>query len=683
MSKKDIKTSKLIKDAIQELDDEYLEQELAEISKEEIDELLDEKFASAILSLSIKNLSVEDTNNIKVTEKSLFKDNTWILPTAFDKKATINFEYKINGDEITSTYADLVRFTKSLSMFAMPNHNDKITSTRTACHIFSYIKMIVRYVFDDNHLLNPTNDLPTITLRQMHEALDRSRDSGILGHYVCLVYGIRHWFKTSAADVIPEQYHFPFAESEIFTDERNKDFIKEQLKMGTFLPYNEDEIEDICDTAYTWIDERSEDLIMLLNHTNNQENIQSRISPEGRKVTRVNITKSSNVGAEIASHNYAVDKETNKPWFTPNFTDDKYVLAMSEINKARKLLVASCISIILLLTGMRIKELQQLKVGCCKETEKDLFVLYYKTFKTAHDAETGEDTNFPVPKILYKAINILTSIYKDRREKLNSDYLIVPENKGNNKYAYASTGSLRRILRCINEDISVRPHRFRKTIAWLLISRSEKNIDIIRQLFGHHSYKMTLKYILRNYELVEEVVNQLRVHYAEEFYELTTDIISGHYSGPAAERIAESINSQPEQFSAQMLRTTLNEYVTALLESGEPIFIHRVPVGSWCLSVPVIGGKATPCTAELDAGNRVSPDATLCKYEDCDKFAGTPAAIDGIIRNVKFYESVLSKKGISEKIRKKYEHKIKRNNQHLKAIQKSRPITVHVAVTKD
>src|SRR5690606_14888800 len=108
-------------------------------------------------------------------------------------------------------------------------------------------------------------------------------------------------------------------------------------------------------------------------------------------------------------------------------------------------------------------------------------------------------------------------------------------------------------------------HRFRKTIAEILINRDERNIDIIRALFGHKSYAMTLQYISRNPLMVRTVALAIEKNYTREFHEIVAGIRYGAYSGDAATRIYDQISKRPDEFSGKQLKVSLMSYISHLL----------------------------------------------------------------------------------------------------------------------
>lgn len=672
--KKNIKSNDdIINEAIKQLQKQYVDDEFYELSQEEINDFLEDgdEYTKPVISLSLKYFSDSEINETSVTERSIFKENIWTLE-GLHRPKSIHFSYKLNEHDSSDNYPHIVWFIKLLLLFYLPNHADKVTSVESVITIASKLRLLVNYLFIENHLLNPKKDVALLTLKQVNDAINKSKKHGKTSHFESLTTTLQYWIKLSESNILPEEYEFPFSYGEIFTVDLLKEIFSDKLNRGAYTPLSEDEIELISTTSYDLIENKSDDLIFL------SKKLTNNVVVVKNDIRRRKIQRDSRDAKLIENYPYVKNNNGNS-WIKIKYNAHNEIKT-SELRPLFKELKGACICMILLLTGMRIRELQNLKIDCAKQTSKNTYTLKYQIFKTTYDAEEGETQNIPIPEIIFKAINALAEIDSYYRKESRSSYLLVSSSvRKQIRYTLS-----RNVIRYIIDSFvrkhgmsGITPHRFRKTIAWLLISRSEKNIDIIRHIFGHHSYKMTLQYILRNYELVTEVVKQLSIHYTEEFTDLTKSIISGHYTGPAAERLANSIKGNPKQFNAQTLRTTLHQYVYALLESGEPLFIHRIPVGAWCLSVPVVASKRTPCTAELSSTDRVVPDVSLCKYEDCDKFAGTQDAITGIERNIKFCSDMLKIEGLDKNLRIRYEHKIKKNKVHLNNINKSRPLIIN------
>ena len=195
-----------------------------------------------------------------------------------------------------------------------------------------------------------------------------------------------------------------------------------------------------------------------------------------------------------------------------------------------------------------------------------------------------------------------------------------------------------------------------------------RNIDIIRLLFGHKSYTMTLKYIGRNPYLVRTVATAIEQNYAAEFADLITAIQTGTSSGPGAERLLERINANKGAFEGRHLRLTILTYVSHLLSSGQPLFIHRTAVGSFCVSTQTYSSPNLPPCLVHRKGNvqGLPPNPSSCD-PSCEHAVIVQKAQRAMEDNIKFYTNILEKGGnsLSDKSRKAILEKISSNTNHL------------------
>ena len=123
-----------------------------------------------------------------------------------------------------------------------------------------------------------------------------------------------------------------------------------------------------------------------------------------------------------------------------------------------------------------------------------------------------------------------------------------------------------------------------------------------------------------------------------------------------------------------------------LLQAGEPIFIHRIPVGGFCVSVPMIAGEdLTPCVkdAELVAG-MITPDTSNCQYTECTKAGLTLKAKTAIEENIIFFTGLLEQEEVEipRKARQMLIKRIKREKLHLKNLLKYRDPFANVEEVK-
>ena len=214
--------------------------------------------------------------------------------------------------------------------------------------------------------------------------------------------------------------------------------------------------------------------------------------------------------------------------------------------------------LIALVTGLRLKELSILKFDDIYNDYENKWNIKIKRFKTANDPNyQGEKNEIPLPAFVGQAVQNYKSL-RDFRKFMKKGLLFQSlktnlETKLLDRMIKRATFIIAEILKLDGLHI----HRFRKTIAEILINRSERNIDIIRLLFGHKSYAMTLRYIARNPFMVESIVEAMAQTCCETLKRSYHAVKNGEYSGVAADELAKSIKLKHNEFSGSMLHQSL------------------------------------------------------------------------------------------------------------------------------
>jgi len=134
--------------------------------------------------------------------------------------------------------------------------------------------------------------------------------------------------------------------------------------------------------------------------------------------------------------------------------------------------------------------------------------------------------------------------------------------------------------------------------------------------------------------------------YTREFQEIVAGIRLGTHSGDAAKRIYSQIFKRPDEFAGKQLKTSLLGYIANLLAAGEPIFVRRTAVGTFCMSGEHFTLETLPpCLQgrELNlSGDMIMPDPNNCQLE-CQKIIVLQAAQQSLKDNETFYMNVLDK----------------------------------------
>nr|WP_274603705.1 tyrosine-type recombinase/integrase [Pseudomonas lutea] len=305
---------------------------------------------------------------------------------------------------------------------------------------------------------------------------------------------------------------------------------------------------------------------------------------------------------------------------------------------------------IALITGARASELAPLSISDITNDRADGSGEYWiriVRWKTAGDPNyNGELEHLPLPRFIAESV-IAYDKLRNIGRKTHRHWLFQSNKVGSATELKAVTpGILESVLRQLREFLPIErihTHRFRKTIAEILITQDERNIDLIRALFGHKTFQMTLKYIARNPSMVRCVALSLEQSYTHELQEIIQAIRMGAYSGLAASRIYEQITAKPKDFQGKKIQISLLEYVTNLLIGGHPLFIKRTAVGTYCVTAEHFKqDNLPPCIQGRDFGGELPhPDPTNCHY-DCRKIVVLEKAKTALEENVKFFQRILN-----------------------------------------
>ena len=318
----------------------------------------------------------------------------------------------------------------------------------------------------------------------------------------------------------------------------------------------------------------------------------------------------------------------------------------------------ACIFIIGLFTGLRRREISCLK-AIFPFYENGTWNLNIVRFKTSDDPnDKGEPDVIPIPYIVVKAVRVLIKLFEEQRKLLGSEYLITVDIVSKKRFEKVQletvSRDINRYIRDVTGIADGSPHRLRKSIAWLLISRSEKNIDIIRQLFGHKSYGMTLRYIHRNHLMTEGILELLEHNYTEELKEILDEINENNTSGILSDFIRSRICNQ--KYKGQILVTDIETFIKESLASGVPLFVSRVPIGGFCLCSGETQ-KIPPCMVKSGEDR---PNVDFCNYKECDHIIHTDDSRRNLYKQIEYYKKLLSymNENSHERVKAYYEKEI-------------------------
>lgn len=535
-------------------------------------------------------------------------------------------------------------------------------STKQRAYEYRFIE---EYVLKPNKLTAIPEHIAMITTPMLNQALDDAKMSGQPSHYSGLFFTLRFWLAISAHRLIPENLRLPEQISAIDTRERHQDVFKHfQGSIQAWLPFSEEELEKLVNNALFWLEQATPRLLETANYL--MESGLEQLGTVRRVDRQVELELMTDIeidGKRVMNYSRTHQFRAEGGQTFRYFWISEYAQAVDKVRNAVFVFVA-------LVTGLRRNEMGALKFEDVTKDEAGRYWIDVTRFKTSIDPNyNGESDSLPLPMYVGQIIDSLKklrSIHDLYRQgfifqtayatvSVTQEYPDLPDN----------------ILLDLEDATGIErihAHRFRKTIAEILIHRSERNIDVIRLLFGHHSYAMTLRYISRNPYLVRTVAVALEQSYSKEFHEIVTAVRDGGYSGPAAERLHAQISKRPDEFKGKRLKVSILVYVSYLLTAGTSVYIGRTAVGTYCVTgeefdedtlPPCLAGRGRP-------EGRIFPDPSNCQIE-CRNAVVLGKAEASMRESITFYETLLENGGdsVSQRAKRKVLTKIDALKRHL------------------
>ena len=649
-------------------------QEAAEFEVEEIHNAVNGTVVEPSHRGLIGKLETDRSHCFKISDHSAYGDAPWVLHQRPHAKAmVVNFNSRIEGGN---------ELKRMLVYHLLPQFNPSgrlksFNSTITYAHGFTYLE---NYLFESNGLVATAECIRAISTFLINGALDRVRDQASPRQYTLLYAIVVLWINLSEQKLIPEQYRLDTPLRLVDTRERQRDV---QNKIATtaegWRPFSQEELAVLVEHALFWSTRALPALLKIQNFLvktgaaaqNHCHVLKSTPDAEFETALSVEIDGVLICGYRATRSTQQVKGPNGEIY---EYEQWRYTwlrrmqLSVDKVRDAILILVA-------LITGLRNSELGGLSFDDVIEGGDGNWTLNVSRFKTSNDSNyAGEADTIPIPSFIGDIITDFNTL-RDFKDLWRKGLLF--EQVSNSRESRILPRATGRAMMNLGAELGIdgiHPHRFRKTIAEIIINRSERNIDLIRMLFGHKSYKMSLRYIARNPYLVGSVAETMETHFAEDFVNIVAAVRKGTYSGVAAERIAGVISNQPEAFKGILLRLTIFSYIAHLLESGEPIFIQRTGVGMYCFSgIKYTSEQPPPCRVgrTLESG-QVFPDPSNCQLE-CRNVVLLEGAKATIQQNILFYSNLVSSstKGLSRAAERKIVEKIKINEAHIARLERS------------
>ncbi|MGX9219283.1 tyrosine-type recombinase/integrase [Massilia varians] len=644
--------------------------EAAQFEFENIRALTDEPTLRQRKSGLVEKLLADPSGKFKISRYSTYQADHWILD-----KQPLRSEYRVKFNSGMSGGNEL----KKILVYHLIPEFHPLGRLKSFCSTVTYswaFGLLEEWLFKPNALDATPSSIKIISSRLINDALDKARDGTSARNYFLFYFIITFWQTLSANELIPANYSLDVSRHLIDTAERQKD-VQEVVasEHKGWQAFTEDELGSLVEYALFWIEEASPKLLeikqfLLENGADRRETryfIKSRRWAEfedvlGQKMNGVEVCGFTRLdrATDVCSSSGDLVKYPviHYRWVI------QYKNAVDRIRDAILIMTA-------LVMGMRKRELSMLKFDDVRRQPNGEWVINITRFKTTLDpAYFGKSEEVPLPAFIGESVEAYQQL-RSFDDNMRSGLLF--EQVSNSRKTNFSDRAIWRAFSNLGEHVgvpAVHPHRFRKTIAEILINRSERNIDLIRLLFGHKSYVMTLRYIARNPYLVHSVAETLEANYTEAFLDIVSAVQRGEYSGIAADRIAKVVGNSSTLFKGTLLRIAVFNYISHLLEAGDAVFIKRVNMGMFCVSiVDECGESALPCWGLGQRTDRTIPDPGNCSLE-CNNLVVLAEARGSLEKNITFYSNLLEQNSdrLTRASRKEINRKIAISKRHLDAL---------------
>lgn len=622
--------------------EEYIDDDLIDILESEqliTDNFTVRKHSSSLLA----KMENSETNDFLVTDFSKYNDDRWVL----NERENIRF---------TEVPDDFIELLKALMYYALPPNDPygTVKSWKTVLSKKNEMMSLYRYIFDDYKVTPNEKGINLITTLMLNEALDKAKNRGVFSHYQNLYRTLSHWLSISENKLIPSHLRLPLDCKPVINEDRRKDVTNHFISgISPWKAFTEEEIEIMVSYALTWLNEAGDTLnktkdFILENRLNKNSKDKNGIKQQGYRILDSDSDKEQKfrsifdkefagehaVGYIVTHNKKKTDK--NSPHKVYRWSS-KYAEKLDHFRNGVFIFTA-------LITGMRSRELSQVCFSDVTQDSNGDWWLDIRRFKTSIDPNyNGEKDRLPLPEFVAQKIVQLCKLKTalSFQQKQDTVFLSYKSRRQVERKGFTLKIVISDLRNHVNVE-RIHAHRFRKTIAEILINRSERNIDLIRFLFGHKSYEMTMLYIARNPFMVKNIEDTMAEHFTHDFVDLVARNKGANFSGKHAKSIKETIEKAPESFDGQQIKLSAKDYVTNILASGDSFYIERLSVGEYCLSDREFNlNSLPPCISKQEFLSGVTkPNSFKCQPY-CQHLLLSSNAEQAIRENISFFEGLI------------------------------------------
>ncbi|MCB5460142.1 tyrosine-type recombinase/integrase [Vibrio lentus] len=646
--------------------------------------------------MKIINFSQVDLgNNIEIMKGINLHDDLWKIQYSQSEHILLNFERMFNRGSLAD-YKDLATLVKILTYYEFPKLiNLSISSWQTTyCH-FNGFANAAKHFFCERGFTS-TGMFSNLTIEQCHDYIDeclqliKNKVRGGHNRLTGALLFFDKWAELTERGLLPIDFRLEYDKYTIVSNEKRSEIfnLKEEVS-DIWTPLEADIIKPVFDEASRYIRDFAPTIIhcsnLLRNRTRRGEaqaldTVREDGRTKGLYKTLLNIpVPELSDGVKIFNFVPTTKKVASKGY--ARGWQYRTTIDITEVRPALIKLKRCCIFIIGLFTGLRRREIAALKANATYQKNGSMYLDIVR-FKTAADSDVeGQADSIPVPNIVANAIDVLIELFDDNRKNLDSEYLLVTDIITKKRYEKIKLSTVAKDIRYLVEEITgvdyAHPHQLRKSIAWLLISRSETNVDLIRQLFGHKSYGMTLRYIMRNELMVASVIELLEHNYTEDLKDIFEAISNSKTSGDLSDKIKKRMEEQ--QYKGQVLVTDIELYVRESLKAGVPLYVSRVPIGGFCMK----SGKNDTLPPCMEKTGVSKPSVDFCDYKRCKHLIFNEESVANLYSQIRYYEQKLSYLDdcSNESIVAHYENEILEHKELLERLGEPTPVSDSREVT--
>lgn len=581
---------------------------------------------------------------------SRFSDNCWTFEGKDQSFHDLVFgntseSWQINFDDPhASSYLHLQ---KLLTYTTLPQVDvyKKPLAAATFRHHLGQNHALLGYLYSEGFLLGDNNDglltlpelCPQTFQRKLYELMEADTPVGSVRAHAS---ALSRLCALGSRPFCPPELKVSFHFNDVFDKKLTRKVSRyEASKSGRWKAVDFDVLESLVPRAKNYIENFYKDVLWLLEKYRDACIANKEAGQAGRLHQIDNRSHRKPFFDAIVNRKFAIDPATGKPWSTVTVLEGRiereprlgpYVyqyVGLEEIHKMIQKLAGACIFVICLFTGVRRRELINLKTTALAINGEALdlfhdavkqvadagpdakFDLQRKIYKIDKNQIRGRAHEVPIPAKAAHAFAILVELFRQGRKMIGIDYLVPP--RFSNILPHADEVKLagvkvkfnscrpNALLAYFYADVGVdfqSTHKIRKSLATLLINDDHSSLVVIKFLLGHETPEMTRRYLMDLPVIKEELLAYRKEKKLQMLKQIIGDATEGKAGGHGGERSMDAVLKNREAFSGRNLATTMDTLINSLVRGG--FNITKTPA-AWCLRTDSRVPRDAPCFSKV------------------------------------------------------------------------------------